>query len=88
MAHRCVIELSCLMLLLFDLSPYLYGEVDPKTVLVHYMPWYSSKSVSGRWGWHWTMDCFDPEKIKSRLRIETSKFKPFNLDNKIAKEAA
>ena len=27
------------------------------------MPWYSSKSVSGRWGWHWTMNHFNPEKI-------------------------
>lgn len=24
-------------------------------VLVHVMPWFESKAVSGRWGWHWTM---------------------------------
>lgn len=28
--------------------------------MAHYMPWYESESVSGRWGWHWTMDHFDP----------------------------
>ena len=33
-----------------------------KTVLVHYMPWYSSQPFSGFWGWHWTMNAFDPEK--------------------------
>ena len=64
MNHRYITELSCSMLLLFSLSSYLlHSEVDPKTVLVHYMPWYSSKSVSGRWGWHWTMNHFNPEKI-------------------------
>lgn len=31
-------------------------------VLVHVMPWFESKSVSGRWGWHWTMDKTDPDK--------------------------
>ena len=24
-------------------------------VLVHVMPWFESKPVSGHWGWHWTM---------------------------------
>ena len=31
-------------------------------VLVHVMPWFESKAVSGRWGWHWTMDRTDPDK--------------------------
>lgn len=33
-----------------------------KLVIAHYMPWYASKEVSGYWGWHWTMNHFDPEK--------------------------
>lgn len=33
-------------------------------VLAHYMPWYASKEVSGQWGWHWTMDHFDPDTIR------------------------
>lgn len=28
-------------------------------VLVHVMPWFENKAVSGRWGWHWTMDKTD-----------------------------
>lgn len=24
-------------------------------ILAHVMPWFESKAVSGRWGWHWTM---------------------------------
>jgi len=53
----------------------LYGLVSPATgagegrenrtrpkILVHYMPWFESKATSGRWGWHWTMGHFDPER--------------------------
>jgi hypothetical protein len=31
-------------------------------ILVHDMPWFESKPVSGAWGWHWTMGRFDPER--------------------------
>jgi hypothetical protein len=31
-------------------------------VMAHYMPWYESKPVSGRWGWHWTMNGFNPDE--------------------------
>lgn len=41
-----------------------------KTVLAHYMPWYASKPVSGVWGWHWTMDHFNPDQIKADGRRE------------------
>ncbi|MFC4993221.1 glycoside hydrolase family 71/99-like protein [Rubritalea tangerina] len=34
-------------------------------VLVHYMPWYESKEISGKWGWHWTMNGrFNPDHIQ------------------------
>ncbi|MBT3266004.1 hypothetical protein HN371_02570 [Candidatus Poribacteria bacterium] len=32
------------------------------------MAWYESKPVSGRWGWHWTMNHFDPEQVDSSGR--------------------
>ena len=41
-----------------------------KTVLVHYMPWYASKPISGHWGWHWTMDHFKPDKMEANDRRE------------------
>lgn len=28
-------------------------------LLAHYMPWFESKGVSGKWGWHWTMGRVD-----------------------------
>jgi hypothetical protein len=31
-------------------------------LMAHYMPWYQTQAVSGVWGWHWTMNHFDPSK--------------------------
>ncbi len=31
-------------------------------LMAHYMPWYQTPAVSGFWGWHWTMDFFDPSR--------------------------
>jgi hypothetical protein len=35
-----------------------YGST--KKIMAHYMPWYQSQPVSGFWGWHWTMNHFNP----------------------------
>jgi len=37
-------------------------QPDRPLALVHVMPWFESKPVSGRWGWHWTMGKTDPSK--------------------------
>jgi len=53
--HRCIIELSCRMLLLLSLSPRLHGEDDSKTVLVitchgtHQSLWADVGDGTGRW---------------------------------------
>ncbi|MEM1096596.1 MAG: T9SS type A sorting domain-containing protein [Bacteroidota bacterium] len=39
------------------------AQQEPPKVLVHYMPWYQTPEVSGYWGWHWTMNHFDPEQV-------------------------
>ena len=36
-----------------------------KPVMVHYMPWYVAKPYSGSWGWHWTMNHFNPDVINA-----------------------
>ncbi|HEX7654090.1 MAG TPA: glycoside hydrolase family 71/99-like protein [Verrucomicrobiae bacterium] len=36
------------------------ATTEAKPVLVYYMAWYASAQVSGAWGWHWTMDHFNP----------------------------
>ena len=39
-------------------------------VLVHYMPWFESKEISGKWGWHWTMGHFNPDVIDCARQAE------------------
>lgn len=39
-------------------------KAAPPRLLVHYMPWFATKEASGAWGWHWTMNHFDPEQKK------------------------
>ena len=51
------------------------GEEDSTEnpiILAHYMPWYASKPISGQWGWHWTMDHFDPEVVRDDGRREAA----------------
>jgi len=38
------------------------GEPSRPIILAHYMPWYAAKPVSPTWGWHWTMNAFNPDK--------------------------
>jgi hypothetical protein len=33
-------------------------------LMAHTMPWYQTPEVSGAWGWHWTMEHFDPRKVR------------------------
>ena len=35
------------------------GQTRP-LFLAHFMPWYQTPDVSGYWGWHWTMDTYNP----------------------------
>ena len=45
-------------------------------ILAHYMPWYTAKPFSDQWGWHWTMNHFDPEKEIEGKRQIASKYHP------------
>ena len=36
-----------------------------KTVMVYYMPWYTAKPYSDGWGWHWTMNHFNPDTVNA-----------------------
>ena len=36
-------------------------QAASKIVMVYYMPWFSAKPDSQTWGWHWTMDRFNPD---------------------------
>ncbi len=45
-------------------------------VLAHYMPWFAARPLSPSWGWHWTMNHFDPEKQTEGKREIASHFHP------------
>ena len=51
------------------------GEARP-LVLAHYMPWYEAKPLSQTWGWHWTMNHFDPDRIEGGRRSIASNYYP------------
>ena len=36
-----------------------------KSVMVYYMPWYTAKPYSDGWGWHWTMNHFNPDTVNA-----------------------
>ena len=48
----------------------------PPQILAHVMPWYAAKPISGVWGWHWTMNHFDPERITNGRREIASALYP------------
>lgn len=39
------------------------AQDDGPVIVVHYMPWFQAPSTSGYWGWHWTMNHFDPSQV-------------------------
>lgn len=69
-----------------ELTAGLKGEVDrhlaqpdcalEPLIFAHYMPWYEAKPISQAWGWHWTMNHFDPEKLTDGKREIASHFYP------------
>ncbi|EDY81260.1 hypothetical protein VDG1235_878 [Verrucomicrobiia bacterium DG1235] len=51
-------------------------EEKERFILAHYMPWYEAKPVSPHWGWHWTMNAFDPENEDSEELSLASHYTP------------
>ncbi|MEJ0091089.1 MAG: glycoside hydrolase family 71/99-like protein [Limisphaerales bacterium] len=41
------------------------AQTASKVVMVYYMPWFTAKPYSGTWGWHWTMDHFNPDQVNA-----------------------
>ncbi|MBG87395.1 MAG: hypothetical protein CMO80_10900 [Verrucomicrobiales bacterium] len=64
------IRIIILVLLTLVCVPNARSAADRKPIFAHYMPWYDSKPVSGHWGWHWTMNRYDPDKIDNTEKRE------------------
>ncbi|MBI1388393.1 MAG: hypothetical protein GC154_08095 [bacterium] len=58
------------LLIVFASSVRSQETTRDKILMVHTMPWYASKPVSGAWGWHWTMNHFNPGRTDSSGKHE------------------
>lgn len=65
-----LVALLCAAMLALNLTSHLHAQDSSKILLAHYMPWYASKPVSGHWGWHWTMNHFNPDQVKANGQRE------------------
>ena len=36
-----------------------------KVVMAYYMPWFTARPYRDSWGWHWTMNHFDPDRMNA-----------------------
>ena len=45
-------------------------------LMAHYMPWYEADPAAKRWGWHWTMNHFRPERVTNRRPEAASHYRP------------
>src|ERR1700749_581949 len=64
---RLFVRLAVVSGLFFSLLPAFnaHGAAPARTrqlLVVHYMPWFSSPPTSSSFGWHWTMNHFQPQK--------------------------
>ncbi|WP_081604531.1 glycoside hydrolase family 71/99-like protein [Nafulsella turpanensis] len=58
--------LVLLSLLWISVSTYGQQPVEKNNhmrVYMHYMPWFETPETIGRWGWHWTMNTRNPDKV-------------------------
>ncbi len=46
------------------MSPSVELAPERPLLMAHFMPWYETPDVSGIWGWHWTMEHFDPRQVR------------------------
>jgi len=44
--------------------------------MAHYMPWYEADAAAHRWGWHWTMNHFQPDQVTDGKRAIASHYYP------------
>lgn len=49
-------------------------EPDRPLLMAHYMPWYQTPQVTGYWGWHWTMEHFNPFRSDENGRPDIASY--------------
>ena len=61
-----ILPYKIFFLLIVCTGPFCSAQNKPKPlILVHYMPWFQTPSFHGSWGWHWTMNHYNPNSLDS-----------------------
>lgn len=47
-----------------------------RLLMAHYMPWFAAKPFSPQWGWHWTMNHYDPNSLANGQPEIASHYSP------------
>jgi len=72
----------CLLALVLVIAPVAaraaedQSTASPRLILVHYMPWFEADAGATQWGWHWTMNKYDPSVVNNGRREIASKYYP------------
>ena len=56
------------------LNPVKVAKTNTTKLIAHYMPWFQSKEISGKWGGHWTMANKNPDKIDANGKREIAAY--------------
>ena len=56
------------------LNPVKVAKTNTTKLIAHYMPWFQSKQISGKWGGHWTMANKNPDKIDANGKREIAAY--------------
>src|SRR5205085_10864071 len=63
------LRIAVLLLAIVSLPTILLAQPPPPPFLmVHYMPVYQAKPYQGSWGWHWTMNHYNPDTFDGQGR--------------------
>lgn len=63
MSLRCISWSALMAAVLFLQAPLAVAATKP--VMAYYMPWFVAKPFNNTWGWHWTMDHYNPDVINA-----------------------
>ncbi len=57
------IALGASVLMAALLAPLAAAPAPKPLLMTHYMPWFQAKPYSASWGWHWTMNHYNPDHV-------------------------
>ena len=74
--HRKSVAILCAFIVAWANSARAADPSSRPLVLVHYMPWFEAKPVSQAWGWHWTMNAYNPDRANNGRREIAAHYYP------------